>query len=60
MSRRVVTVAFGRVERTVARHDGQVYGCKFVELAVLVAWNVNHSFRQAPQNVWRQSRSVSG
>lgn len=57
MSKSVVTVAFGLVDRTEARHDGQVYGWR--ELAV-EAWKANHSFRQAPQKVCRQSRSVSG
>lgn len=57
MSSSVVTVALGWVERTEARHDGHVYGCS--EVAV-EAWKTNHSFRQAPQKVCRQSSSVSG
>jgi hypothetical protein len=57
MSSRVVTAAFGRVDRTLARHEGHVYG--WSEVAV-EAWKANHSLRQAPQKVWRQSRRVSG
>jgi len=57
MSSRVVTVALGWVERTEARHEGHVYG--WSEVAV-EAWKANHSFRQAPQKVCRQSSSVSG
>jgi len=52
-----VTKAFGCVVRTEARHDGHVYG--WIDVAV-DAWKANHSLRHAPQNVWRQSRSVSG
>lgn len=48
MSSNVVTVAFGWVERTDARHEGHVYG--WIEVAV-DAWKENHSFRQAPQKV---------
>lgn len=57
MSRRVVTVAFGFVPLTEVRHDGQVYG--WMDVAV-EAWNWNHSFKQAPQKVCRQSRRVRG
>jgi hypothetical protein len=57
MSRRVVTVALGCVVRTEARHEGHVYG--WIEVAV-EAWNWNHSLRQAPQKVCRQSRRVRG
>jgi hypothetical protein len=57
ISSSVVTVALGCVDRTEARHDGHVYGCSDV---AVVAWNANHSFRHAPQKVWRQSSSVSG
>lgn len=57
MSSSVVTVALGCVVRTEARHEGQVYGC--IDVAV-EAWKANHSFRQAPQKVCRQSSSVSG
>ena len=56
-SRSVVTVALGCVVRTEARHEGHVYGC--IEVAV-EAWKANHSFRQAPQKVCRQSKRVSG
>jgi len=54
-------VAFGRVPRTSARHDGHVYG--FVvrrERAAEVACHENHSFRQEPQKVCRQSSRVKG
>ena len=48
MSSSVVTVAFGWVERTEARHEGHVYG--WIDVAA-DAWKANHSFRQAPQKV---------
>lgn len=54
-------MAFGRVPRTSARHDGQVYG--FVvrrERAAEVACHENHSFKQDPQKVCRQSSRVKG
>jgi hypothetical protein len=57
MSSRVVTVALGCVLRTEARHDGHVYG--WIEVAA-EAWKANHSLRQAPQKVCRQSSSVRG
>jgi hypothetical protein len=57
LSSSVVTKAFGCVDRTEARQEGQVYGCMHVAVD---AWKANHSFRQAPQKVWRQSSSVSG
>ena len=45
--------------RTNFRHVGQVYGLPR-EDEFCAAWTGNHSFKQQPQNVWRQSRSVSG
>lgn len=57
MSRRVVTVALGWVARTEARQEGQVYGW---EVVALWACHENHSFKQAPQKVCRQSSRVSG
>jgi hypothetical protein len=61
MSSNVVTVAFGRVPRTSARHEGHVYG--FVlrrACTAAVACHENHSFKQEPQKVWRQSSRVKG
>jgi hypothetical protein len=43
--------------RTEARQAGHVYG--WMDVAV-EAWKANHSFRQAPQKVCRQSSRVSG
>ena len=61
MSSSVVTVAFGRVPRTSARHDGQVYGLVVRrERAAEVACHENHSFKQDPQKVCRQSSRVKG
>lgn len=61
MSRSVVTVALGRVPRTSARHDGQVYGCVVRRAwTAEVACHENHSFKQEPQKVCRQSSSVKG
>lgn len=59
ISRRVVTVALGRVSRIVARHEGHVRGFGLL-LEALVAWKANHSLRHDPQNVCRQSRRVRG
>jgi hypothetical protein len=56
ISRSVVTVAFGRVPRTSARHEGQVNRGE----GRREAWALNHSFTQEPQKVWRQSRRVRG
>lgn len=57
----MVTVAFGRVPRTSARHDGQVYGLVVRrERAAEVACHENHSFKQDPQKVCRQSSRVKG
>lgn len=50
MSSKVVTVAFGLVSRTEARHDGQVYGFDWDEDG-REACDVNHSLRQEPQKV---------
>jgi hypothetical protein len=61
MSSNVVTVAFGRVPRTWARHDGQVYGLVVRrDWAAEVACHENHSFKQEPQKVCRQSSKVKG
>jgi hypothetical protein len=65
MSRRVTTVALCLVSRTGARHDGQVKttasGVGGVgAFSTVAAWKWNHSFRQEPQNVCRQSSRVSG
>jgi hypothetical protein len=57
LSSSVVTVAFGRVKRTEARHEGQVYGCM---LRATEAWWANHSFKQPPQKECRQSSRVRG
>lgn len=51
--------AFGLVSRTEARHDGQVNGLGF-EVEAWETCHENHSLRQDPQKVWRQSRSVRG
>ena len=57
----MVTVAFGRVPRTSARHDGQVYGLVVRrDRAAEVACHENHSFKQDPQKVCRQSSRVKG
>lgn len=45
------------VARTGARHEGHVYGWMLV--AVDACW-ANHSFRQEPQKVCRQSRRAKG
>lgn len=60
-----MTVALFLVSRTGARHDGHVYGVEpeGTESRLLreaVSWNENHSFKHAPQKVWRQSRRVRG
>jgi hypothetical protein len=60
MSSNVVTVAFGRVSRTSARHDGQVKRGAEPEGRLRDPWAENHSFKQEPQKVCRQSRSVRG
>jgi hypothetical protein len=65
MSSKVVTVALCFVSRTGVRHDGHVYGVELegAELGLLreaVSCHENHSFKQEPQKVWRQSRSVKG
>lgn len=61
MSNKVVTVAFGLVPRTSARHDGQVYGCVTRrDCEAEVACHENHSFRQEPQKVCKQSSRVNG
>lgn len=65
MSSRVTTVALCLVSRTALRHDGHVKMVsdgdgKVGDLAALAAWKLNHSLRQAPQKVCRQSRRVSG
>lgn len=59
ISRRVVTVAFGLVSRTVARHDGQVNRGDLLDLGCETCQE-NHSCRQDPQKVCRQSRTVRG
>jgi hypothetical protein len=65
MSSRLVTVALRRVSRTRARHDGQVKtvapgagGFGFVSAEIFC--HSNQSFKQEPQKVCRQSRSVKG
>lgn len=65
MSSSVTTVALCFVSRTDERHDGQVKmgesGDGGVgDFSAVAAWKVNHSLRQAPQKVCRQSRRVSG
>ena len=47
---------------TVARHVGQVYGLVggVWEWLALRCWCENHSFKQEPQKVWRQSMRVRG
>lgn len=59
MSSSVVTVAFGLVSRTEARHDGHVYGFGF-EAEAWDACHENHSFRHDPQKVCKQSSKVKG
>lgn len=65
MSSSEATVELCLVSRTDARHDGHVKmgasgaGGSGAFLAAS-ACQSNHSFRQAPQKVCRQSRSVSG
>jgi hypothetical protein len=66
ISSSVVTVALFFVARTVARHEGHVNGVlpaggeELGDLRLEVSWKANHSLRQAPQKVWRQSRRVRG
>lgn len=53
------------VSRTGARHDGQVKrtvsGVGGIgNLSIDAAWKLNHSFRQEPQKVCRQSSRVRG
>jgi hypothetical protein len=65
ISSNVVTLASCRDSRTGARHDGQVYGVVpagngVEELRDAVSCQLNHSFKQEPQKVWRQSRRVRG
>lgn len=65
MSSRDATVELCLVSRTEARHDGQVKtdapgAGGSGALRAASACHSNHSFRQAPQKVCRQSRSVSG
>ncbi len=65
ISRRVATSGVCLVSLTGARQAGQV---KTEEpgaggegaFSAAVAWQLNHSFKQAPQKVWRQSNSVRG
>jgi hypothetical protein len=57
MSSKVETVALCFVPLTDARQAGHVYGCKLVARD---AWERNHSFKQEPQKVCRQSRRVRG
>ena len=66
-------MAFFLVALTEALHDGQVNG-EDVDglpggggggreeglLRDELSWKANHSFKQAPQKVWRQSRRVRG
>jgi hypothetical protein len=59
ISSNVVTVAFGLVSLTEARHDGQVNGFGFEGVAC-EACHENHSLRQDPQKVCKQSRRVRG
>jgi hypothetical protein len=67
ISRSVFTVALCLVSLTGALHDGQVYGVPPAGIGVAfgvfrdeASWKENHSFRQEPQKVCRQSRSVRG
>lgn len=52
-------LASGLVSRTGARHDGQVKGFG-LEAEAWEDCHENHSLRQEPQKVWRQSRRVRG
>ena len=60
ISSSVVTVAFGRVPRTSARHDGQVNRGEVPEDRCRDPCAENHSFKHNPQKVCRQSRRVRG
>lgn len=65
MSSSVATVALWRVSRTWARHEGQVKTAEpgdggFGACSAAVACQLNHSLRQAPSKVCRQSRRVRG
>jgi hypothetical protein len=65
MSSNVATVALCLVSLTGARHDGQVAIVEpsdggFGEFSAIVACQLNQSFKQEPQNVCKQSRSVKG
>lgn len=60
ISSNVVTVAFGLVARTAARHDGQVNRGAELDVRGRTACHENHSFRQEPQKVCRQSSKVRG
>jgi hypothetical protein len=65
ISSRVVTVALCFVSRTGARHEGHVYGSPVSgsgegEARCEESWKANHSLRQEPQKVCRQSRRVRG
>jgi hypothetical protein len=63
ISSNVVTVALCRASFTVALQVGQVYGLELEvdrEEEAFLYWWPNHSFKQAPQNVCRQSISVRG
>lgn len=65
MSSKVVTVALFLVARTEARQDGQVKGFDPLmgglgEFRLVFSWKENHSFKQAPQKVCRQSSRVRG
>jgi len=65
ISTSVVTVALCFVSLTGALHEGHVYGVPVSgsgegEARCELSWKLNHSFRQEPQKVCRQSRRVSG
>jgi len=65
MSSSVATVALCLVSRTGARHDGHVKtgesaGGGVAAFSAAAACQLNHSFTQAPQKVWRQSSRVRG
>lgn len=56
----VFTLASRLVSRTDDRHEGQVKGGRLRASGALEVCHENHSFRQEPQNVCRQSRRVKG
>jgi hypothetical protein len=65
ISSNVVTVALFLVARTTARHDGHVKGVApggggLGDVRLEASWKANHSLRQLPQKVCRQSRRVRG